>query len=401
MFTIPDKGEGVADVQSLLFQDELERAVNDPWLGTFVKSGLAVTAQGSPNMTVIVAAGVVYSGGVRFPHSGSGSLAISAADTLLPRIDTVVVNAAGALAVRVGTPFAYSTAAGTTPKPPNLTAGDVPLAQIYVPNAATTIPSVQITDRRVFVPNLSNFPLEVGLVDNVCHILPTHSATAPDVRGIGAVTTGGTITHTTPSAGRINQLWRQRFANVVTTANQFLGYWMNSSTLKQFWRGNAAGQGGFYFRGKMVIGLWPAATVRFFMGLHSNGAAAVISDNLAGNACGLWHTTTDAATVLNFATRDNTTNNFTPITLATAMAAGQGYELIMYCAPNSSTLYYKVVDMLTGNTLADSSTSTNLPLNTAFLGPEMGMSNGTANITVTTVAPDIVECYIASPAIRT
>ena len=66
MFTIPDKGEGVADVQSLLFQDELERAINDPLLGTFVKSGLAETAQGTPNLTVAVASGVVYSQGARF-----------------------------------------------------------------------------------------------------------------------------------------------------------------------------------------------------------------------------------------------------------------------------------------------------------------------------------------------
>ena len=73
MFTIPDKGEGAADVQSLLFQDELERAINDPLLGTFVKSGLAVTAQVTPNLTVAVAAGVVYSQGSRFPIAAVAS----------------------------------------------------------------------------------------------------------------------------------------------------------------------------------------------------------------------------------------------------------------------------------------------------------------------------------------
>ena len=87
------------------------------------------------------------------------------------------------------------------------------------------------------------------------------------------------------------------------------------------------------------------------------------------------------------------------ITLAAPMAGGQGYELIMYCAPNSTILFYKVVDMLTGLTLADSFTSTTLPRNSVFLGPEVAMSNA-ANILVATTAPEFQECYITSPAYR-
>ena len=55
--------------------------------------------------------------------------------------------------------------------------------------------------------------------------------------------------------------------------------------------------------------------------------------------------------------------------------------------------------MLTGLTLADSFTSTTLPRNTIFMGPEMAMSNA-ANVVVTTTAPEIQECLITSPAIR-
>jgi hypothetical protein len=50
-----------------------------------------------------------------------------------------------------------------------------------------------------------------------------------------------------------------------------------------------------------------------------------------------------------------------------------------------------------GTTLCDGSCTTTLPLNTAFMGPNVGMSNGTANITVTTVAPGINRIYVESP----
>ena len=143
----------------------------------------------------------------------------------------------------------------------------------------------------------------------------------------------------------------------------------------------------------------PAATIRLFMGMNNITTGNVISNTLAGDQCGLWHDDTMAATVLNFITRDNVTTTSVAITLATALAAGQGYELIMYCKPFDTVLFYKVIDMLTGLTLADSFTSTTLPRNTIFLGPEMAMSNS-ANATVTTVAPEIQETYVTSPAIR-
>ena len=143
----------------------------------------------------------------------------------------------------------------------------------------------------------------------------------------------------------------------------------------------------------------PAATIRLFMGMNNITTGNVITNTLAGDQCGLWHDDAMAATVLNFITRDNVTTTSVAITLATALAQGQGYELIMYCKPFDTVLFYKVIDMLTGLTLADSFTSTTLPRNTIFLGPEMAMSNS-ANATVATTAPEIQETLITSPAIR-
>ena len=397
MYTIPDQGEGASNIQSICFQDDLERAINNPYSGTFVKSGLAVTANAA--LSVAVAAGVCYSQGLRFPVAANATLVIATADLTLPRIDTVVVTAAGALAVRQGTPAAFNTT--STPKPLNLTAGDVPLAQVYVAALDTSITATEVVDKRLIYPNLSNFPTEVGMVDNFFHALPISGSSNPNLRGGGFnIGAGATISHPALAVtDRRTQAWRTQFANVATTTNQILGYYQNSALLKQFWRGNAANLGGFYFRGKMWIGLMPAATIRLAMLMTSVTTGNVISNTLAGDSCGLWHDDTMAATVLNFITRDNTTTTSVAITLATALAAGQGYELIMYCKPNDTILYYKVTDMLTGLTLADSFTSTTLPRNTIFLGPEMAMSNS-ANATAATVAPEIQETYVTSPAIR-
>ena len=395
MFTLPDQNEGASNVQSILFQDDLENALNEPPMGTFVKSGLVVTANAA--LSVAVTAGVCYSQGLRYPVAANAALMLAAADLTNPRIDMVVVTTAGVLAVRQGTPVAFTTT--TSPKPLNLSVGDVPLAQVFVAALDTALAAGDVVDKRLMMPNLSNYPTEVGLVDNFLHVLPVSGSTTPNARG-GAITSGGTVTHPVLAVtNRRTQAWRSQHANIATITNQILGYYQSSSPLRQFWRGNAANLGGFYFRGKMWIGLMPAATIRYFMGLTTIGTANVISNTLAGDSCGLWHDDTMAATVLNFITRDNVTTTSVAITLATALAAGQGYELIMYCKPNDTVLYYKVIDMLTGLTLADSFTSTTLPRNTVFLGPEMAMSNA-ANATVTTTAPEIQECYVTSPAIR-
>ena len=395
MYTIPDQGEGASNVQSICFQDDLENAINSPYLGTFVKSGLAVTANAA--LSVAVAAGVCYSQGIRYPVLANATLMIAAADLTNPRIDMIVVTTAGVLAVRQGVAVAFTTT--TTPKPLNLTLGDVALAQVFVAALDTALAAGDVVDKRLIVPNLSNFPPEVGLVDNFLQVLPTSGTSAPSARG-GAVVAAGTITHPTLAVtNRRTQARRTQFANVATTANQILGYYQNGASLNSFWRGNAAGLGGFTYRGKMWIGLMPAATIRYFLGLTSVVVGNVVSNTLAGDSCGLWHDDAMAATVLNFITRDNVTTTSVAITLAAPLAAGQGYELIMQCAPNSTVLFYKVVDMLTGLTLADSFTSTTLPRNTIFMGPEMAMSNA-ANATVTTTAPEIQETLVTSPAIR-
>lgn len=235
--------------------------------------------------------------------------------------------------------------------------------------------------------------------NNIVMYLPNTGTTA----GLNLGTpwaVGTTISHPTPSStapAMYNQLKRTRSANVVTTTNQVLGVSSIVTGAHQFWRGNAAGLGGFFFFTRFSIDLWPAATVRLFAGLHSGTTAMVASDTVpAISLCGLWHDTTMAATVLNFVTKDGTTLNSTAITLNSALAAGQVFDFYMYMKPNDSTLYYRLDDVVVGNTLVDSSTTTNLPASTTFMGPSVTMSNGTANITAATVAIGVNRIYVES-----
>ena len=128
--------------------------------GQGVVSGCAVTAQGSPDMTVAVAAGVIQTGGVRYAVS-SGNVTITAADGTNPRFDLIVADSAGAKQRRGGT-------AAASPIFPTPTAGDVVLAAVYVPASDTDIDANQITDKRAFVQpippaELVRIPYQPGL----------------------------------------------------------------------------------------------------------------------------------------------------------------------------------------------------------------------------------------------
>lgn len=138
-WTKPDKGEGDNDIQSILFQEDLDVLVEGLNGLNCVLSGLVVTGGGT--MSPSVAKGAVLSNGTLFAIA-AGSVTIGTADATNPRIDLIVVNSSGALAVRAGT-------AAAAPKPPARSTNDVVIASVYVPANDTAIGTSQITDLRV------------------------------------------------------------------------------------------------------------------------------------------------------------------------------------------------------------------------------------------------------------
>jgi hypothetical protein len=245
--------------------------------------------------------------------------------------------------------------------------------------------------------------LQTALFTNRVIIFQPQTGTTGTGGGLGPVwISNGTVSHPTPATtapALSNQMKRTRYANVITTTNQQLGPRFNAASEQMFWRGNAAGLGGFFFYTRFIVELWPAATVRIFAGLTSSASGSVcISDTVLNNTCGLWHDTTDPATgagAFNFVTRDATTTTKQAITLANAITAGNSYDFTMFCAPNGSTISWRLVDLV-NNVTYSNSTSTTLPQNTAFMQPQVQMSNGTANVTATTVAIGICSIYVES-----
>lgn len=111
--------------------------------GDGVLTGLAVTAQGTPDMTVAVAAGWIAVGGV-LAQASAGNVNISAADATNPRFDLISVDNTGGKNVTAGTPAA-------TPVFPAIPADSVVIAVVYVPANDTDIESDHIVDKRCFV----------------------------------------------------------------------------------------------------------------------------------------------------------------------------------------------------------------------------------------------------------
>lgn len=144
-------GNVPADIWSLITQRAFE-VVAFGMAGNCVLAGCAVSAQGSPDMTLAVAKGAIISSNALRAVT-AGNVTITTAHATLPRIDLVVVASDGTKTVRAGTPSAR-------PVPAALVAGDVCLAFVYVPFTDTTISASQFLDTRIF----SNGPVCIGKI---------------------------------------------------------------------------------------------------------------------------------------------------------------------------------------------------------------------------------------------
>lgn len=140
-FTVPDKGEGASNIQSILFQEDIDILVDGISGLNCVLSGGNVSVTGSPTeMSVSVEKAAILSNGVLYACAAT-VVAIGAADSTNPRIDIVVATSAG-ISVRAGT-------AAAAPSPPVRTANDVALAFVYVAPSVASIGASAISDKRV------------------------------------------------------------------------------------------------------------------------------------------------------------------------------------------------------------------------------------------------------------
>lgn len=139
MFGIPNKADASFARQAGGFSSDIA-TIAAALAGDGVLEGLGVAAQGSPDMTVAVAAGLGRQQGF-FACVAAQNVTIAAADSTNPRIDLIVVDYNGTVSRTAGT-------AAALPVPPAMPANSMQLAQVYVPAAATTIQNSNIVDKR-------------------------------------------------------------------------------------------------------------------------------------------------------------------------------------------------------------------------------------------------------------
>ncbi len=216
-----------------------------------------------------------------------------------------------------------------------------------------------------------------------------NATTAPPADGIASPTaTGTTTTRNASSTNLANSLRRIGYVSAAT-AGSLAGA---RQGVAQFWRGNAAGLGGFFFVTRFVVS--DAATVagaRMFVGLSGTpGAPTNVEPNTVNNTIGLAQISTSSN--LQLVTRDAAAAqtidlgvNFPANTLT-----ADAYELALFCPPNGTTIGYRVERLGTAN-VAVGTLSTNLPVATTMMGVQMWRSN---NATALAVGFDLVSLYI-------
>ena len=141
---------------------------SSPGHGVSRRSHLAVSQNGTPNMSVNVAAGTALVQGTSLLAQGVyavtndavTNLSVATADATNPRRDLVVIqvrdNTADAGGVNDARLFVVTGTPAAAPVDPAVPAGCVVLARVQVNALATSIVNANITDLRVAVPRLAS-----------------------------------------------------------------------------------------------------------------------------------------------------------------------------------------------------------------------------------------------------
>lgn len=162
----------------------------------------------------------------------------------------------------------------------------------------------------------------------------------------------------------------------------------------QFWFGNGANLGGFYFVSRFGVSQ-TQANMRSFIAMSATTGAFGNANpstfvNMFGFGCDTGETNfsfmhNDGAGA---ATKDSLVG--TGLSFPCNTANTDFYETRMFVVPNTTTVYYSIERLNTGE-LFEGSTATNLPANTTLLAPQLWVNNGT---TAAAVAIDVSAMYL-------
>ena len=208
--------------------------------------------------------------------------------------------------------------------------------------------------------------------------------------GLNAPTATGTATARTQASTSFATGMRRCGFVSAATVNSATGARLGSA---QFWRGNAAQAGGFFFVTRFMISdASLVTTANMFVGLQASTVAPTdVAPSTLVNQLGVGCDSGDTVLQLYAAgsgaqTRTSLGASFPVNTVTTDL-----YELALYAPPNGSTVMYQVTHVNTGAVATGTiSAGANLPSTTTFMTPQIWRSNGG---TASAVAIDVTSLY--------
>jgi hypothetical protein len=232
-------------------------------------------------------------------------------------------------------------------------------------------------------PGGQDSALQSALHGNAIFYASPSAATGAPVCVGGTLVTANTIS--APALATTN-LWtsiqRKRFQTAATAAS-VTGMRTNYT---QWWRGNAAGRGGFFWRSRFGQQLNIAGSQVFHGLCGSTGALATTAGSVAAliNSIGVGYDTTDANTGNWFLYRNDGVGSATKLNLGANAArslVNDGFELIMFCLPhdgvNPQSIWVEIVRLNDGVVILPATEfTTDLPVNTVFLAMKSECNNG-------------------------
>lgn len=200
----------------------------------------------------------------------------------------------------------------------------------------------------------------------------------------GASGTAGTANVATTNL--FSSVRRIRYTSTAA-ANSAAG---NRHNLAQFFRGNVAGLGGFYFVAQWGIATFQAGMAAF-VGMGPSAALGNVNPNTLTHCAGFAFDASAAQTTWQFQSNDGTGVATQVDTGLPANTSGvDWYEGRVFCAPNGSAIGWSLERMNTG-ALVEGTASTDLPGATTLMGAQI-TTNTKAGAVATVV--DISFLYV-------
>lgn len=270
------------------------------------------------------------------------------------------------------------------------TLGEASAVNPAAPAAGSTIFAKYRAGRRMAAqigPSGVSYTLQPSLWDNkVSWWSAFGNGTTVSAIGINNTTTG-TATARNVATNTFAASLRQVAYVSAATAGSSAGTRHGAA---QFYSGDAAGRGGYFYVARFVVDT-VAAGMRWFVGLL-NGVAVIGNVNPSSQLNMIGFGIDAGQTTVRFFNNDGA-----GVATATDMGAsfpattvGAVYEVRIFCPPNGGTISYSI-ERLDSAALAEGSVSADVPSNTTLLSPQMWINNGA---TAAAVAIGVITQYI-------